>query len=116
MAIRIKELKENAAHYTSHKNREGIRPTTSLVDNYLKQVKRKLNQVESFRDAEWARLYFRAQANTRNFLPFGSGAKNAHKSPFLLAGGQPYDLPWIQVMNVHDAFLFVNGGLQPHVT
>lgn len=109
LAIRIKELKKNAAHYTCHKNREGIRPTTSLVDNYLKQVKRKLNQVESFRDQAWASLFFRAQANTRNFLPFGPGAKNAHKSPFMLAGGQTYGLPWMQVMNVHDAFLFTNG-------
>jgi len=84
--------------------------------NLSEQKRVTLFERYSFRDAEWARLYFRAQANTRNFLPFGSGAKNAHKSPFLLAGGQTYDLPWIQVMNVHDAFLFVNGGLQPHVT
>jgi hypothetical protein len=35
-----------------------------------------------------------------------SGAKNAHKSPFMLAQGQTFNLPWIQVMNVHNAFLF----------
>jgi hypothetical protein len=45
-------------------------------------------------------------ANIRNFAPFMSGAKNAHKSPFMLAQGQTYNLPWIQVMNVHNAFLF----------
>jgi len=39
-----------------------------------------------------------------SFLP---GAKNAHKSPFELAGGQTYDLPWIQAMNVHNAFAFL---------
>ena len=32
--------------------------------------------------------------------------KNAHKSPFELANGQTFDVPWIQVMNVHNAFLF----------
>jgi hypothetical protein len=35
-----------------------------------------------------------------------SGAKNAHKNPFMLAQGQTFNLPWIQVMNVHNAFLF----------
>jgi len=103
---RIAELKENAAHYTAHKNRQGITETTSIVDNFLKIVKRKLAQVESFRDREWAEIFFRALANIRNFVPFTPSAKNAHKSPFMLAGGQSYDLPWIQVMNLHNAFLF----------
>jgi len=35
-----------------------------------------------------------------------SEAENAHQSPFELANGQTYDLPWAQVMNVHNAFLF----------
>jgi len=35
-----------------------------------------------------------------------SGAKNAHKSPFELAGGETYELPWIQIINTHNAFLF----------
>ena len=103
---RVTELKENATHYTSHKNRKGITQTTSIVDNYLKGIKRKLRQIESFRDKEWASIFFRAHATIRNFVPFLSGAKNAHKSPFELAGGQTYDLPWIQAMNVHNAFLF----------
>lgn len=106
---RVAELEQNAAHYTSHKNRAGIKPTTSMVDNYLKPVKRKLSQVESFRDKQWAGLLFQAQANTRNFAPFLPGAKHAHKSPFELAGGQTFKLPWIQVMNVHNAFLFAKG-------
>ena len=67
---------------------------------------RKLSQVESFKDKEWAGLFFQAQANTRNFVPYNPGAKNAHQSPFMIAGGQTYDLPWIQVMNMHNAFLF----------
>ena len=62
--------------------------------------------MESFRDQEWAGISFRAMANIRNFAPFMSGAKNAHKSPFMLAQGQTFNLPWIQVMNVHNAFLF----------
>ena len=106
---RVAELEQNAVHYTSHKSRAGIKQTTSIVDNYLKQVKRKLRQVESFRDKEWASLFFQAQANTRNFVPFLPGAKHAHKSPFELAGGQTFNLPWIQVMNVHNSFLFANG-------
>jgi len=103
---RVMELKENAAHYTAHKNRTGITQTTSIVDNYLKGIKRKLNQVESFRDKEWTSIFFRAYANIRNFVPFLPGAKNAHKSPFELAEGLTYKLPWIQVMSVHNAFLF----------
>ncbi len=103
---RLEELKANATHYTSHKNRKGISQTTSIVDNYLKSIKRKLKQIESFRDKQWASIFFRAHATIRNFVPFLPGAKNAHKSPFELAGGQTYDLPWIQVMNVHNAFLF----------
>jgi len=111
LKARLDELRENATYYTSNKQRKGITETTSLVDNYLKMVKRKLRQVESFRDKEWTTLFFRAQANTRNFVPFNSGAKNAGKSPFMLAGGQTYDLPWIQVMNMHNAFLFSESAL-----
>jgi len=103
---RVDELRDNAAHYTAHKNRQGITETTSIVDNYLKLVKRKLRQVGSFRDQYWAKLFFRAQANTRNFIPYNPGAKNAHKSPFMLAGGDDYHLPGFQVMNVHNMFLF----------
>ena len=80
--------------------------TPSIVDNFLKIVKRKLRQVESFRDGESAGLLTRAMANVRNFVPFKSGSKNAHKSPFMLAHGETHGLPWVQVMNVHNAFLF----------
>jgi hypothetical protein len=66
----LDEVKKNAVHYTVHKNRNGIKKTTSIVDNFLKTVKRKLRQVESFRDQEWAGILFRAMANIRNFAPF----------------------------------------------
>ena len=103
----LDEVKKNAVRYACHKNRKGIKKTTSIVDNFLKIVKRKLRQVESFRDQESASLLFRATANVRNFFPFTPGSKNAHKSPFMLARGETHDLPWVQVMNVHNAFLFV---------
>lgn len=103
---RLKELEKNAVRYTIHKQRNGIAKTTSLVDNFLKLVKRKLIMAESFRDPEYTRILFLALANIRNFVPFLSGAKNAHQSPFKLSNGQTYNLPWIQVMNVHNAFLF----------
>jgi len=103
---RIDDLRENAVHYTSHKQRKGITITTSIVDNFLKIVKRKLNQVESFRDKTYTQYLFKAMANIRNFVPFMSGAKNAGKSPFMLAGGETYGLPWMQVMNMHNGFLF----------
>jgi hypothetical protein len=103
---RIDSLKEDAVHYTSCKNRKGITPTTSKVDGFLKIVKRKLRQAESFRDRTSALHIFRAMANARNFLPFLPGAKNAHKSPFMLAHGETFALPWIESMNVHNAFLF----------
>jgi hypothetical protein len=106
LKVRLDELKENASHYTCHKKREGITKTTSIVDNFLKLVKRKLTMAESFRDKGWSQILFRAMANTRNFVPFLPGAKNAHKSPFILAQGETHDLPWIQVMNFHNAFLF----------
>jgi len=106
LKVRLDELKENASHYTCHKKREGITKTTSIVDNFLKSVKRKLTMSESFRDKKCSQILFQAMANTRNFVPFLSGAKNAHKSPFMLAQGETHDLPWIQVMNFHNAFLF----------
>ena len=106
LKVRVDELKENASHYTCHKKREGITKTTSIVDNFLKSVKRKLTMTESFRDKKWSQILFQAMANTRNFVPFLPGAKNAHKSPFMLAQGETHDLPWIQVMNFHNAFLF----------
>jgi hypothetical protein len=102
---RIESLMEDGVHYTCVNKRKGIAPTTSIVDNFLKIVKRKLRQAESFRDPEHAGCLFRAMANARNFLPFLPGAKNAHKSPFMLAEGETFDLPWIQTMNVHNAFL-----------
>ena len=103
---RMESLMEDGVHYTCVNKRKGIAPTTSIVDNFLKIVKRKLRQAESFRDSEYAGCLFRALANARNFLPFLPGAKNAHKSPFMLAEGETFDLPWIQTMNVHNAFLF----------
>ena len=103
---RVDELRENAVQYTSHKNRNGITKTTSMADNFLKIIKRKLRQIRSFRDKNCAKFFFQASANIRNFVPFLSGAKNAHKSPFMLAGGETYNLPWMQVMNMHNAFLF----------
>jgi hypothetical protein len=102
----LDELKKHAVCYTVNKRRKGIKQTTSIVDNFLKTVKRKLRQVESFRSQQWAQILFRAMANARNFIPFLSGAKNAHKSPFALAQGETHNLPWIQVMNIHNAFLF----------
>jgi len=104
----MEEVRKNAVRYTVNKNRNGIKKTTSLVDNFLKLVKRKLKQSESFRDPRRTGILFRAMANLRNFVPFMSGAKNMHKSPFMLAKGQTYGLPWIQTMNVHNAFLFTD--------
>jgi hypothetical protein len=106
LKARVDELRENAVHYTSHKNRNGITTTTSMADNFLKIIKRKLREVSSFRDKDCAKLFFKATANIRNFVPFLSGAKNAHKSPFVMAGGETFDLPWVQVLNMHNAFLF----------
>jgi len=106
LKARIDELRDNAVQYTTHKNRNGITLTTSKVDNFLKIIKRKLRQVESFRDKDYTKFFFNAAANIRNFVPFMSGAKNAHKSPFMIGGGKTYGLPWIQTMNMHDAFLF----------
>ena len=106
---RVDALKANAVRYTSHHKRNGLTKTTSIVDSFLKRVKRKLRQVESFRDQDCTQAFFRAMANVRNFVPFLSGAKNAHKSPFMLAQGETYDLPWIQVMNMQNAFLFTAG-------
>ena len=105
LQARLDELTVNASRYTCHHKRHGLTPTTSIVDNFLKQVKRKLRQVESFRDQPCTKAFFRAMATVRNFVPFLSGAKNAHKSPFMLADGETHGLPWVQVMNVHNAFL-----------
>ncbi|MCP3966232.1 MAG: hypothetical protein GY718_07740 [Lentisphaerae bacterium] len=103
---RVDELKENAVRYTSHKKRKGITTTTSMADNFLKIIKRKLRQVGSFRDKDCTKLFFNATANIRNFVPFLSGANNAHKSPFRMAGGEAHGLSWMQAMNMHNAFLF----------
>ncbi len=106
LQARLTTLRDNAARYTCHHKRHGLTKTTSIVDNFLKKVKRKLRQVESFRDQMRTRTFFRAMATIRNFVPFFPGAKNAHNSPFMLAQGQTYDLPWAQVMNIHNAFVF----------
>ncbi len=102
----LNQVISDGARYTCNKSRKGIKKTTSIADNFLKIVKRKLRQVESFRDKECTELLFQAMANIRNFVPFMSGAKNAHKSPFMMAQGETFELPWVQVMNVHNAFLF----------
>jgi hypothetical protein len=103
---RVEDLKAHAVRYTLHHKRKGLTTNTSIVDNFLKRVKRKLRQVEGFRDQDCTSGFFRAMATVRNFVPFVSGAKNAHNSPFMLAQGETYDLPWIQVMNMQNAFLF----------
>jgi hypothetical protein len=102
---RLDELKKNAVNYTANKMRSGIKKTTSLVDNFLKLAKRKLREAMSFRDQEWSGIFFKGLANVRNFVEFKAGAKNAHKSPFVLAGGENFELPWMEVLNVHNGFL-----------
>ena len=104
----IEVIKKNAVRYTVNKKRNGIKKTTSLVDNFLKIVKRKLKQSESFRDRRMTGILFRAMANIRNFVPCMSGAENTHKSPFMSARGETNGQPWIQAMNVHNAFLFTD--------
>ena len=108
---RIEDLRDNAVHYTSHKQRSGMTTTTSIVDNFLKGVKRKLKQVESFRDKRSTQSFFCAMANIRNFVPFMPGAKNTRKSPFMLAGGETYGLPWMQVINMHNGFSIAHNKL-----
>ncbi len=61
-----------------------------IVDNFLKNVKRKLKEVESFRDAGWTKYFFTGMANARNFVPFVPGSKYANQSPFEIAGGETY--------------------------
>jgi len=107
----LEQVIRDGAHYTCNKRKKGIKKTTSIADNFLKIVKRKLRQAESFRDKECTGLLFRAMANIRNFVPFLSGAENAHKSPFMMAQGETFDLPWVQIMNVHNAFLFTENAL-----
>jgi len=104
---RLDELKENSINYTRHKEKKGMTKTTSIVDNFLKNAKRKLREAMSFRTPESAKEFFRSMGNVRNFLPFTTGSKNAHKSPFMLSGGEAYNLPWMQVINVYNGFLFV---------
>ena len=108
---RMDSPKEEAVRYTSCKNRKGIASTTSKADGFPKIVKRKLRQAESFRHRDFTLHIFQAMANARNFRPFLPGAKNAHKSPFMLAQGETFDLPWIEAMNVHNAFLFSDNAL-----
>jgi len=107
----LNQVINDGAHYTCNKRRKGIKKTTSQVDNFLKIVKRKLRQVESFRDKECTGLLFQAMANIRNFVPFMSDAKNAHKSPFMMVKGETFELPWVQIMNVHNAFLFTENAI-----
>ncbi len=83
LQVRLTTLQANAARYTCHHKRHGLTKTTSIVDNFLKNVKRKLRQVERFRDQTCTRTFFRAMATVRNFVPFFPGAKNAHQSPFM---------------------------------
>jgi hypothetical protein len=40
------------------------------------------------------------------FIAGNGKYKKFRASPFMLAQGQTYDLPWMQVMNMHNAFLF----------
>ena len=56
---RIEEIKQNATHYCANKNRIGIKRTTSIVNNFMKLAKEKLQKIKSFRDPEWASCFFR---------------------------------------------------------
>ena len=42
--------------------------------------------------------------------------KNVHKNPFELADGETYKLPWIQIMNTHNAFLFTPAAFKKNKT
>ncbi len=113
----VAEFLEKNAHATGRKphckDSSGYRlcgfrqkPRRTFAVEGRREFKKKLRQAESFPDRDCTLHIFRAMANARNFLPFLPGAKNAHRSPFMRAQGETFDLPWIEAMNVHNAFLF----------
>jgi Flp pilus assembly protein, ATPase CpaF len=81
---------------------------TKLIDVVVWLDNRKIIEiktVESFRDKEMTKLTFQGMANVSKFCTIYVWCEKSPTKPFELAGGETYDLPWIQTMNAHNAFL-----------
>jgi hypothetical protein len=89
LQARLEELIANAVHYTSHHKRHGLTKTTSIVDNFLKIVKRKLRQVESFRDPRVPDSSSGRWRMSEILCPFYPGPRTPIRAPLCWLRGRP---------------------------
>ena len=74
--------------------------TSTALDQCMKFLNRKLDNMQTFRTDESAPRTLNAWALTRNCWRFLKGAKRAGQSPLELAGACFYNIPWMQWVNL----------------
>lgn len=73
---------------------------TTALDQCMKFLNRKQDNMQTFRTDESALRTLNAWALTRNCWRFLKGAKRAGQSPLELAGACFYNIPWMQWVNL----------------
>lgn len=97
---RKRSLKAKQVLFQAWTTDDNLARTSTALDQCMKFLNRKLDNMQTFRTDESAPRTLNAWALTRNCWRFLKGAKRAGQSPLELAGACFYNIPWMQWVNL----------------
>lgn len=100
LASRERSLRSKQALFQAWTTDDKLARTSTAIDQCMKFLNRKQDNMQTFRTDESAPRTLNAWALTRNCWRFLKGAKRAGKSPLELAGAQFCNIPWMQWVNL----------------
>lgn len=100
LASRKQSLTEKQALFQAWITDAKLAVVSTALDQCMKFLKRKFQNMQTFRTAESGLATVNAWAITRNCWRFLKGALRAGLSPLELAGADFMDIPWMQLVNL----------------
>jgi len=100
LASRKQSLTEKQALFQAWITDARLAVVSTALDQCMKFLKRKFQNMQTFRTAESGLATVNAWAITRNCWRFLKGALRAGLSPLELAGADFMDIPWMQLVNL----------------
>lgn len=100
LASRERSLRSKQALFQAWTIDDKLARTSTAIDQCMKFLNRKQDNMQTFRTDESAPRTLNAWALTRNCWRFLKGAKRAGQSPLELAGARFYNIPWMQWVNL----------------
>ena len=100
LASRKQSLIQKQALFQAWTSDQRLAVVTTALDQCLKFLNRKLENMQTFHSQQSALATINAWAITRNCWRFLKGAKRAGLSPLELAGANFLGIPWLQLVNL----------------